>query len=434
MARDRWIGAVEGYYGPPLSHGERLALVEWMGGAGFNCYGYAPKDDPYHRARWREPYPEPLQEAFRELVATGQRVGVDVAMVLSPGLDWRPGEDEAVLAEKLAGFAELGAPVVGVAWDDVSPGGADLGAAHGAGVAAAAAACAGLPVITCPTDYATSTATDYLRAYHAALPDHAEIMWTGPSIVSPHVTGAELAALGEAVGRPLLFAENFPVNDGAMTGVLHVGPAPARDPGLVAAARGVFCNFMSRPRASRVGLACAARFWLDPTSDREAVWEEVIAATPGIETLARACRAWAGDPGPDPQLVAWAEEAVAGNCAPLREYLFRDPRAGMDAALAAEVAPWADQWELESQAMQYACNLLDARPARPAFLAFAVAELWGRARFDRHQVFGVRWAGYPVTTGVGEALTIAPDALVTGPNLTDRLCLAALTGAPIGNS
>ena len=79
--------------------------------------------------------------------------------------------------------------------------------------------------------------------------------------------------------------------------------------------------------------------------------------------------------------------------------------------------------------MQFALTLLEQRPARPATTAFATAELWGRARSHHEQVFGVRWAGYPVTTGVGDDLTIAPEALVMAPNLTDRLCTAAITGA-----
>ena len=330
--RAPWLGAVEGYYGPPLERTERLALVEWLGTQGFNAYGYAPKDDPFHRARWREPYPPEREEELAELVAAGAGAGVDVALVVSPGLDWRPGEDEPVLAAKLARFAEMGAPIVGVAWDDVATGGAELGEAHGRGIAAAAAATTGIPMITCPTDYATSVTTDYLRAYAAAAGPDAEIMWTGPSIVSAHVPADLARQLGEALDRPLLFAENFPVNDGAMTGVLHVGPYPVRDQLLPTVTSGVFCNFMSRPRASRVGLAAAARFWRDPTADRELAWLEALDAVPGMARSPAPVGRGPAIPVPIPNSgVGPGRDRRRPR--PLRQYLWSDVRAGLDPVL-----------------------------------------------------------------------------------------------------
>ena len=49
-------GVIEGFYGPPWSHADRLWLVERIGSWGMNRYVYAPKDDPLHRAEWRTPY------------------------------------------------------------------------------------------------------------------------------------------------------------------------------------------------------------------------------------------------------------------------------------------------------------------------------------------------------------------------------------------
>jgi hypothetical protein len=132
----------------------------------------------------------------------------------------------------------------------------------------------------------------------------------------------------------------------------------------------------------------------------------------------------------DPELAAWADAAVAtdGRDNRLRDYLVAGCRAGLDPRLAAEVEPWLDQWDAESQAMQLALALLQARPARPAELAFVLSELWRRARTMRAQVFGVRWAYYPVTEWVDGRFQARPEALVTGENLTDVLCRAALTG------
>jgi hypothetical protein len=396
----RWLGAVEGYYGPPLAPDARLDLVRWMGPQGFNCYVYSPKHDPYHRAQWREPYPE-------DRMADG---------------------DEEALAAKLRSFRDLGATVLGVAWDDVPPGGTELGGSHGRAVAHAVEAIgSGVDWITCPTDYSGTEVTPYLRAYTDALPEAAEILWTGPSIVSPFVTAAQARRFGEELGRPVLFAENFPVNDGAMAGVLHLGPYPRREAGVVDATSGVLCNFMSLPLASRVGLGVAARWWRDPTGDREAQWRDAIREVPGIRPLAHASRSWVGEAEPDPQLVHWVDEALDGRPDDLRTYLVAGCRQGLAADWIEELEPWLTQWDFEVQAMQFALAVLEARPRRPTSLAFLLSEFWGRARASKLQLFGIRWAYYPVTVRDGDQFDALPDALVEGDNLTDRLCRTALT-------
>ncbi|MBI2990565.1 MAG: beta-N-acetylglucosaminidase domain-containing protein, partial [Deltaproteobacteria bacterium] len=50
-------GIVEGFFGPPWSMAHRAAIFEFGARRGMNTYLYAPKDDPYHRERWKEPYP-----------------------------------------------------------------------------------------------------------------------------------------------------------------------------------------------------------------------------------------------------------------------------------------------------------------------------------------------------------------------------------------
>ncbi len=431
----RWLGAVEGYYGEPLSHDARAELVEWLGGEGFNAYGYAPKHDPFHRDRWRDPYPADALARFAELVKVGDASGAEFSMGISPGLDWREG-DEAALISKLASFRELGSMVLAVAFDDVPPGGAELGAVHGRAVAAAVAALDDDEIrwFTCPTDYATPVVTPYLRAFAAEVPDEVGIMWTGPSIVSPQVSADDVRTFAEGLGRKPLFAENYPVNDGGMEGVLHLGPYPDRAPEVVDETVGVFCNFMRHPLASRIGLAAAARFWLAPQRDRHDAWREVLAATPALTPLALASCMWIGRPDPAPELLEWTDAAItsAGSDTRLRDYLQAGCRDGLDPALAAEIEPWLEQWDRQSYAMQWALQLLPTGDRRPPELAFAVQALWRRAREHNNEVFGVRWAGYPVTTWDEETYAL-PEGIMAGENLTDRLCGHALGVDPRGS-
>jgi hypothetical protein len=424
---EAWLGAVEGYYGPPLEHHDRIELIEWLGRHGFNGYAYGPKDDPFHRQSWRQPYPPEKEKEFEDLIAAGERSGVTVALGVSPGLDWTAG-DEAHLVAKLSQFRRLGARAIAVAWDDVPPGRGELGEAHGSAVAHAVRELGDdLLWIAVPTDYSGLTATEYLKAFAGEVPENVEIAWTGSGIVSAEVTGSQASSLAAELGRKPLFAENFPVNDGAMGGVLHLGPYPSRSPDLARETSGVFCNFMSMALASRVGLAVAARFWSDPSSDRLVAWRETLEEFPGLKPLAIASRSWVSSPDPDPDLSAWADAAVNGDVA-LLTYLQGGCRSGLDRRLSEEIEPWLDQWERESNAMQAAIALLNSPPSQTTELAFLTATLWYIARHSREQLFGIRWAYYPVTERRGEQLVPRSEALVIGENLTDRLCSRALAG------
>jgi hypothetical protein len=175
--------------------------------------------------------------------------------------------------------------------------------------------------------------------------------------------------------------------------------------------------------ASRVGLACGARFWTDPSSDREHVWREVVAEFSGLEPIARACRSWASHPGPDPELLEWAKAAPDDKR--LRAFLEAGCRDGLDDELAKEVEPWLAAWEAEAQAMLMALDVLE-RGYRSAARGIVGAVLWTNARRQKEQVFGIRNAVYPVTEQAGEYSTSRPEAAAVGENLTDILCRRAL--------
>jgi hypothetical protein len=417
-----WHGVLEGFYGEPYADDARLALVDWLPTAGGRDFVYAPKDDPWQRARWREPYPAERMAHFAELLAAGERAGVRVGFVVSPGLDWAAGDEEALVA-KLRAFHDLGARCLGVAFDDVPPGGAELGATHGAAVAAAVA---GLPDdvtwATCPVDYATAHVTAYLRAFADALPDGVDVFWTGPGIVSAEVPTELARALSAELGRTLVLADNFPVSDGPMSGVLHLGPYPERPADLPAALGGLLLNLGPHPLASRLPAEAGLRWWADPARDRVDVWREALARTPALEPLARACRSWLTDPGPDPELAAWAAGALDGDPR-LAEFFAAGCRAGLPADLEAELAPWLEAWELHALAAAYLQGAL-AEPGPGG--AFTAAEVWRRLQAREQQLFGIRFAMYPLTVRDGDAERADLGGLVRGEPMLDALCREVL--------
>ena len=120
-ARFRHRGIVEGFYGPPWAHVDRLWWIERLGALGMNCYVPAPKDDPLHREQWRDRPSADALAAYDELVAHGRRHGVRVGCALSPGLSIRYGsaEDVGRLIDKFRLYTTRGAGLAALCLDDV---------------------------------------------------------------------------------------------------------------------------------------------------------------------------------------------------------------------------------------------------------------------------------------------------------------------------
>jgi hypothetical protein len=412
-----WLGALEGFYGAPFQRADRLALVAWLGSQGARDFVYAPKGDPLLRDDWRTPFSD--LAFYTELLHTCTANGVRLSVVLSPGLDWGGDEDVPLLVGKLQQLASLGIDSLGVAFDDVPRGGADLGAAHGRAVAAVAGALPHVRVATCPVDYAASTATSYLRAFADALPADTDVFWTGPGIVSPTITADDVTTLGDDLGHRLVLADNVPVNDGPMAGVLHLGPYPVRDPGLPSLTGGLLLNLMPLPLASRIGVAAGLRWWQQPDGDRHAQWEAVVAEVPGLLPLARACRSWLTDPGPDAELRELALAACQGDGG-LEAWFAEGCRKDLADDWQAELEPWLAAWELLAFGFAYVFDL--ARKDDPVEGALGVAEARRRMRGIEQQLFGIRDAVYPVTVQQGDTIRPDPAGIVQGHWLADEVC------------
>ena len=119
-------------------------------------------------------------------------------------------------------------------------------------------------------------------------------------------------------------------------------------------------------------------------------------------------------------LSAWADAALDGDDR-LASHLRAGCRQGLDPALAAEVGPWLDQWDAEATAMLAALGLLATGRAPSIPAVWTAAATWEAARRGRPQVFGIRFALYPMTRRDGDRLVADRGAVVHGTNLTDRL-------------
>lgn len=117
-------GVIEGYYGIPWGNENREELLKFGGKFKNNAFVFAPKDDPYHREKWRELYPENLLEEFAHLAKVGNENKNRFVWTITPFKN-EPINDENVdesIKDLLAKFDQLysaGIRQFGILGDDV---------------------------------------------------------------------------------------------------------------------------------------------------------------------------------------------------------------------------------------------------------------------------------------------------------------------------
>jgi hyaluronoglucosaminidase len=183
-------GIIEGFYGTPWSWQERQDVATALARAGMDTYVYAPKDDPLHRERWREPYPAVELDGFASLVGSGTlRVGV----ALSPGLSMDPEspEDRSQLLAKVDQLLGTGVTLIGMLFDDLDPQ-PGLGTRHGAVTAWLREQLADeVELFMVPLHYTGTTSVPYLEDLLAELPERVPVGWTGRYVVNESIAAGD---------------------------------------------------------------------------------------------------------------------------------------------------------------------------------------------------------------------------------------------------
>ena len=182
-------------------------MIRFMGRVGMNVYFYGPKDDPFHRERWRDPYPADQIARIGELVKAGRDNGVDVWFAISPGLSmtYSDSSDYRALLAKLDAVAAVGVRHVAFFVDDVPE--TLTHEADRARFSSLAAAHAyvitmlkhdldarGLALAVVPTTYTNSFGSrDYIRELGRLVPKDIPLAWTGIDVVAPDMTASNIA-------------------------------------------------------------------------------------------------------------------------------------------------------------------------------------------------------------------------------------------------
>jgi hyaluronoglucosaminidase len=282
-------GIIEGFYGEPWSHEQRLDIISFIADRGMNTFVYSPKDDPLVRRDWRVAYSGEALGRLAGLVEACDRRDIRFIYCVSPGLsiEYSSPADLVSLTEKIASVASLGVTRFGLLLDDIPlelqhesdrAAYADLVTAHIDLVSKVyESLAAGGSLIVCPTVYCGYGDEEYLSRLGRSVDPRIDLFWTGREICSATIDLADAAAFARSTARPATYWDNYPVNDVAMTHELHVGPYQGRDRHLFRFATGVIANGMELFESSKIAFATIADYLADPEAyDSELSWRRAI--------------------------------------------------------------------------------------------------------------------------------------------------------------
>ncbi len=269
-------GVVEGFYGKPWSWNERKNIISLMGSRKYNLYIYAPKEDEFHRDLWRENYPANFMEEFGKLTVHGEKENVEVSIALSPGLSLIHSDSNELetLFKKFLSFAELGVRTFCLFLDDIPE---ELQHEEDKACFESLADAQqfftnslykmmkskieDFKLILCPTFYFGKTVNEYHVTLGKNVHPDIEIMWTGPEVCSEIISTEDAKMVSKAYNRPVLYWDNYPVNDSSMVPELHIGPYSGRDKDLYKYSSGIILNPMNQAYASMIVLENAADYF-----------------------------------------------------------------------------------------------------------------------------------------------------------------------------
>ena len=275
-------GVVEGFYGNPWSHKDRLRQFDFYGKNKLNVYIYGPKDDPYHRHQWREAYPADEAQRIGELAKAAAANKVDFVWAMHPGGDikWNDADRKSSI-QKLEWMYALGVRAFAIFFDDI------FGAEQSKGAKQAEymnflnrefvqkhpdVA----PLILCPTQYNKSwSGGPYLTDLGTTMDKDIRIMWTGATVVDM-INKSDMDWINAQIKRDAYIWLNYPVNDFCIDHML-MGPTYGNDLNIADQLSGFVSNPMEYAEASKVSLYSIADYtWNMDAYSSVTSWERAL--------------------------------------------------------------------------------------------------------------------------------------------------------------
>lgn len=275
-------GIVEGFYGRPWTHAERLDMMQFMHDNGLSVYVYAPKDDVYHRSRWRDPYPAEQMGRLNELSRRAAELGIDFVYAVSPGNDLAEmsmENDIEAAVNKLEAMYGIGIKRFAVFFDDIKSKDAHEQAAfvHGVDENFVKRHNDIAPLIIVPTEYysACMDPDGYTGQIASKLDKENIVLYTGKGVVCQSIDSKDLESVSKMYDRPVGIWWNYPAND-YMQEKLALGPIEGLPVRLDDVPLLLF-NPMSAESLSKIAIGTGAKYVASPkTYDAERAFSETI--------------------------------------------------------------------------------------------------------------------------------------------------------------
>lgn len=268
-------GVIEGFYGRPWTVEDRLDCIKFIGQNYMNTYMYAPKNDIYHRDKWREFYPQNKILEFKEILKECENYHVDFYYMIAPGKDFKFNMkyDYIALKSKLKQLIDIGVNKFGVLLDDIDY-------FKGAGIKHAELVnnvyyflkenLEKFELVMCPTEYDIDYDTPYLKSLGERLLPEIKIFWTGNETLSHRITKDSFEKISSILNHKIIIWDNVPVNDfESDKELLFIAPYENRYPHLCNTnLEGIVLNPMDIWQASKFTLASFSQYAFNADSFR----------------------------------------------------------------------------------------------------------------------------------------------------------------------
>lgn len=292
-------GYIEGFYGTPWSHEKRLSVLETAAKNRMNTVYYAPKDDIYHREKWREPYPDYELGRLKELFDSAKKYYMDFYWCVSPGLSMKYSDENEfnALMDKTRQLYSVGIRCFGLLLDDIDE---ELNfpedrAVYGETVnahisliekyySALSELDSSVKLTVCPTLYHGRGDEYYISKLGQNISPLISVFWTGRDICSRELTEFEAVKFIENTHHKPLYWDNYPVNDCSMYNEMHTAPIIGRGRELYKYSEGIIANCMEYAECSKIPLITFADYlWDSENYDSQTSWENGIKQVIGKE-------------------------------------------------------------------------------------------------------------------------------------------------------
>ena len=269
-------GIIEGFYGVPWSHQDRLNAIDFIKNNRMNTYFYAPKNDQYHRQLWRELYPVKPMQQLLELVSHSKEANVDLYFCISPGNDFDYSRDEEfealfrkinqLLSHQVIHFALLMDDIDYKLNDKNTEKFRTPGRAHAYITNRLnnylKSSVETYTLVMCPTEYWQNWNTDYRKDLKAYMHEEVLVFWTGYHTIAEYIPNIDGKNVKSYFGHPLILWDNYPVNDMTVDRIF-LGPLVNRGSDLCLTHQGMVSNPMIEWHLSKIALMTMADYMWD---------------------------------------------------------------------------------------------------------------------------------------------------------------------------